>query len=237
MDLTEEMFPFVAQEATGSARVTYQGEEIDFAKWQRLSMREAIIHYWPEAAGAKPEMSDFAAAESVGRLVQRFNAVHAHMPYDPDAPAGKTIADLFAAVCEEHLVQPTIIYDFPVEVSPLSKIKRDEPGWVERFEVFIGRLECGNAFSELNDPEDQRRRFEMQLAQKQRGDEEAHVMDEDYIRALGYGLPPAAGYGVGIDRLTMLLTDSKSIRDVILFPLLRPRKVEEEAAEETEGEK
>ncbi|HSA94082.1 MAG TPA: lysine--tRNA ligase [Terriglobales bacterium] len=237
MDLTEEMFPFVAQEATGSTRVTYQGEEIDFGKWQRLSMREAIIRYWPETAGAKPEMSDFAAAESVGRLVQRFNAAHAHMPYDPDAPAGKVIADLFAAVCEVHLVQPTIIYDFPVEVSPLSKIKRDEPDWVERFEVFIGRLECGNAFSELNDPEDQRRRFEMQLAQRTKGDEEAHVMDEDYVRALGYGLPPAAGYGVGIDRLTMLLTDSKSIRDVILFPLLRPRKAEEEATEETEGAK
>ncbi|HXE90956.1 MAG TPA: lysine--tRNA ligase [Terriglobales bacterium] len=237
MDLTEEMFPFVAREAKGSTRVTYGGEEIDFAKWQRLTMREAIIQYWPEAAGARPEMSDFAAAESVGRLVKRFNAVHTHMPYDPDAPAGKTIADLFAAVCEEHLVQPTIIYDFPVEVSPLSKVKRDEPGWVERFEVFIGRLECGNAFSELNDPEDQRRRFEMQLAQRTKGDEEAHVMDEDYIRALAYGLPPSAGYGVGIDRLTMLLTDSRSIRDVILFPLLRPRKAEEEAAEEREGGK
>ncbi|MGH9602766.1 MAG: lysine--tRNA ligase [Terriglobales bacterium] len=232
MDLTEQMFPQAAHDVTGSTRVTYQGEEIEFAKWQRLSMREAIIRYWPEAAGARPEMSDFASGDSVGRLVKRFNAAHAHMPYDPDASAGKTIADLFAAVAEPHLVQPTIIYDFPMAISPLSKNKRDEPDWVERFEVFIGRLELGNAFSELNDPEEQRRRFEMQLAQKARGNEEAHAMDEDYIRALAYGLPPAAGYGVGIDRLTMLLTDSKSIRDVILFPLLRPQvQTAEEAAD------
>ncbi len=234
MDLTEQMFPQAARDVTGSTRVTYQGEEIEFAKWQRFSMREAIIQYWPEAAGAKPAMSDFASADSVGKLVKRFNAAHAHMPYDPEAPAGKTIADLFAAVAEPHLLQPTIIYDFPIEVSPLSKVKRDEPDWVERFEVFIGRLELGNAFSELNDPEDQRSRFEMQLAQKARGDQEAHAMDEDYIRALAYGLPPAAGYGVGIDRLTMLLTDSKSIRDVILFPLLRPQAQAQEEAEEEE---
>jgi lysyl-tRNA synthetase class 2 len=232
MDLTEQMFPQAARDVTGSTRVTYQGEEIEFAKWQRLSMREAIIKYWPEIAGAKPEMSDFASADSVGRLVQRFNAAHAHMPYDPDAPAGKTIAALFGAVAEPHLLQPTIIYDFPLAISPLSKNKRDEPDWVERFEVFIGRLELGNAFSELNDPEEQRRRFEMQLAQKARGDQEAHPMDEDYIRALSYGLPPTAGYGVGIDRLTMLLTDSKSIRDVILFPLLRPQAKTAEDAED-----
>ncbi len=234
MDLTEQMFPQAAQDVAGSTAVTYQGEEIEFAKWQRLSMREAISKYWPENAGARPEMSDFASAGSVGRLVKRFNAAHAHMPYDPDAPAGKTIADLFAAVAEPHLLQPTIIYDFPLAVSPLSKVKRDEPDWVERFEVFIGRLEIGNAFSELNDPEDQRRRFEMQLAQKARGDAEAHVMDEDYVRALAYGLPPAAGYGVGIDRLAMLLTDSKSIRDVILFPLLRPQVQTAEGAEDAE---
>jgi lysyl-tRNA synthetase class 2 len=232
MDLTEQMFPQAARDVTGSTRVTYQGEEIEFAKWQRLSMREAILKYWPEAAGARPEMNDFATAESVGRMVKRFNAAHAHMPYDPDAPPGKTIADLFVAAAEEHLVQPTIIYDFPLAISPLSKTKRDEPDWVERFEVFIGRLELGNAFSELNDPEEQRRRFEMQTAQKVRGDQEAHPMDEDYVRALSYGLPPAAGYGVGIDRLTMLLTDSKSIRDVILFPLLRPQMQTAEEVEE-----
>jgi len=129
-------------------------------------------------------------------------------------------------VAEHHLIQPTILYDFPVAISPLSKNKRDEPDWVERFEIFIGGLEIGNAFSELNDPEEQRRRFEQQLKEKERGDEEAHAMDEDYIRALSYGLPPTGGEGIGIDRLTMLLTDSRSIRDVILFPLLRPQQEE-----------
>jgi lysyl-tRNA synthetase class 2 len=136
---------------------------------------------------------------------------------------GKAIASVFEAVAEPNLIQPTIIYDFPLAVSPLSKIKPGEPDWVERFEFFIGGFEIGNAFSELNDPDDQRRRFEAQLLERERGDDEAHAMDEDYVRALGYGLPPTAGEGVGIDRLTMVLTGSKSIRDVILFPLLRPQ--------------
>src|SRR5207245_4922680 len=179
--------------------------------------------YWPEGAAPRPEMANFADAQSVGKLVTRLNAHHTpHMAYDPTEPAGKTIANLFDAVAEEHLIQPTIIYDFPLAISPLSKNKRDEPDWVERFEIFVGSLEIANGFSELNDPEEQRRRFEQQLAEKARGDVEAHAMDEDYIRALAYGLPPTAGEGVGIDRLTMLLTNSRSIRDVILFPLLRP---------------
>ncbi len=141
---------------------------------------------------------------------------------------GKGIASLFEFVGENpfrpHLIQPTIIYDFPLAVSPLSKQKPDEPDWVERFEFYIGGFEVGNAFSELNDPEEQRLRFEQQLGERDRGDDEAHAMDEDYIRALGYGLPPTGGEGIGIDRLTMLLTGSRSIRDVILFPLLRPQK-------------
>ncbi len=136
---------------------------------------------------------------------------------------GKSIAALFEILSEPHLIQPTIIYDFPLAVSPLSKQKPDEPDWVERFEFYIGGFEVGNAFSELNDPDDQRRRFEQQLLEKERGDDEAHEMDEDYVRALGYGLPPTGGEGIGIDRLTMILTGSKSIRDVILFPLLRPQ--------------
>ena len=146
------------------------------------------------------------------------------------APLGKAITEVFELIAqplevyaEEHLIQPTIIYDFPLAVSPLSKIKPDEPEWVERFEFYIGGFEIGNAFSELNDPDDQRRRFEAQLLERERGDDEAHAMDADYVRALGYGLPPTAGEGVGIDRLTMVLTGSKSIRDVILFPLLRPQ--------------
>jgi lysyl-tRNA synthetase, class II len=178
-------------------------------------------------------MPDFAAADPVGALVKRFNASHQpHMPYDPAAPVGKTIAELFEAVAEEHLVQPTILYDFPRDISPLSKHKPDEPDWVERFEVFAGGLEIGNAFSELNDPEEQLRRFEEQVRQRQRGDEEAMAeVDHDYVRALSYGMPPTGGEGIGIDRLAMLLTDSRSIRDVILFPLLRPEKQTAEGTE------
>jgi lysyl-tRNA synthetase, class II len=235
MSITEEMLAHAARELNGTTVVPYQGREIDFGNWQRLSMREAIIKYWPETCAPGPQMSDFANAGSVRKLVERLNASHTpHMPYDPAEPAGKTIANMFEAVAEEHLWQPTILYDFPVAISPLSKNKKDEPDWVERFEVFAGGLEIGNAFSELNDPEEQRRRFEQQLAERERGDEEAHVMDEDYIRALSYGMPPTGGEGIGIDRLTMLLTDSKSIRDVILFPLLRPQK-QEEIIEEAVG--
>jgi lysyl-tRNA synthetase class 2 len=148
----------------------------------------------------------------------------------PDAPQspGKAIATLFEGLAEKHLQQPTIIYDFPLAVSPLSKIKPDEPDWVERFEFYIGGFEVGNAFSELNDPDDQRGRFEAQIEERKRGDEEAMAeVDYDYVRALGYGLPPTAGEGIGVDRLTMILTGSKSIRDVILFPLLRPQKAAE----------
>jgi lysyl-tRNA synthetase class 2 len=160
----------------------------------------------------------------VKELVSRHNASGKHMAYDPSEPTGKTIANLFEAVAEEHLLQPTIIYEFPLAVSPLSKQKPDEPDWVERFEIFAGQMEISNGFSELNDPENQRSRFEEQLKERERGDEEAHQMDEDYIRALSYGMPPAGGVGVGVDRLAMLLTNSQTIRDVILFPLLRPEK-------------
>jgi lysyl-tRNA synthetase class 2 len=187
-------------------------------------MREAIIQYWPDAAGPKPEMSDFVSQDLVKNLVGRFNQAHAHIAYDPKEPLGRTIASLFEAAAEEHLTQPTIIYEFPTAVSPLSKQKPDEPEWTERFEIYAGQMEISNGFSELNDPEDQRRRFEGQLKERERGDEEAHQMDEDYIRALSYGMPPAGGVGVGVDRLCMLLTDSHTIRDVILFPLLRPEK-------------
>ena len=228
MTLTEEMLAQASRDVNGATKTTFNGHEFDFADWQRLSMREAIIRYWPESAAPRPEMSDFATHESVEKLVRRFNAHHSpHMPYDPGDLPGQTKAAMFEAVAEEHLIQPTIIYDFPVAISPLSKNKRDEPDWVERFEVFVGGLEIGNAFSELNDPEEQRRRFEQQLKERERGDEEAHKMDEDYIRALSYGLPPTGGEGIGIDRLTMLLTDSRSIRDVILFPLLRPHAQQE----------
>jgi len=199
-------------------------EELDWSNWQRMTMRESIIRFWPERSGAKPEMTDFATADGVKRLVDRFNAGHSHAPYDTAAPVGKNIAALFEAAAEEHLLQPTVIYEFPTAISPLSKQKPDEPDWTERFEIFAGQMEIANGFSELNDPEDQRSRFEAQLKERERGDEEAHQMDEDYIRALSYGMPPAGGVGIGIDRVCMLLTDQHTIRDVILFPLLRPAK-------------
>ncbi len=224
MNLTQEVITEAAKAVSGGTKTKWGEHEIDWANWNRMTMREAIIHYWPEAAGAKPEMNDFATAENVKKLVDRFNAAHAHMAYEPNAPLGKTIAALFEAAAEEHLTQPTIIYEFPTAVSPLSKQKPDEPEWTERFEIFAGQMELSNGFSELNDPEDQRRRFEAQLKERERGDEEAHQMDEDYIRALSYGMPPAGGVGIGLDRVCMLLTDSHTIRDVILFPLLRPEK-------------
>jgi len=223
----------------GTSISHFNGHEIDWSNFQRLSMRDAIIKFWPVNADPKPEMKDFATAEDLAALVKRYNSHNPHIPYDTSAPNGKTIAEIFEFVAEPHLIQPTFIYDFPLAISPLSKNKREpeeNADWVERFEIFVGGLEIGNAFSELNDPEEQRRRFEGQLAERARGDEEAHLMDEDYIRALSYGLPPTAGEGVGIDRLTMLLTDSRSIRDVILFPLLRPLKREEEEALEAAGE-
>jgi lysyl-tRNA synthetase, class II len=224
MDLTQELITQAAKDVTGGTKTKWGDQEIDWSNWQRMTMREAIIRFWPESAGAKPEMSDFASHEGVKKMVERFNRAHSHMAYDPNEPVGKTIAGLFEATAEEHLTQPTIIYEFPTAVSPLSKQKPDEPDWTERFEIFAGQMEISNGFSELNDPEDQRRRFEAQLKERERGDDEAHHMDDDYIRALSYGMPPAGGVGVGVDRLCMLLTDSHTIRDVILFPLLRPEK-------------
>ncbi len=231
MDFTAEMLAQVARDVNGTTVTHFNGHDIDFGNFQRLSMREAIIRFWPENAGEKPQMNDFSSTEQIAAMVHRYNAANPHIPYDPAAPNGRTIADVFEFVAEPHLIQPTFIFDFPLAISPLSKNKREpeeNADWVERFEIFVGGLEIGNAFSELNDPEEQRHRFEQQLSERARGDEEAHQMDEDYIRALSYGLPPTAGEGVGIDRLTMLLTDSRSIRDVILFPLLRPLKREEE---------
>jgi len=170
-------------------------------------------------ASAGPTPFDVARHPGLARL---FETIAYQL--DKGEALGKVIANLFEGLAEEHLIQPTIIYDFPLAVSPLSKQKPDEPDWVERFEFYIGGFEVGNAFSELNDPEEQRKRFEQQLTERERGDDEAHQMDEDYVRALGYGLPPTGGEGIGIDRLTMILTGAKSIRDVILFPLLRPQK-------------
>ena len=232
MDFTQELLKTVAIEANGTPVASFQGQEIDWSKFRRLSMREAIREFWPEAAGAKPSMEDFANHEKLVGFGRALQQAGVNFPLDVSAPKGRIIADIFEAVAEEHLFQPTFIYDFPLAISPLSKNKRDEPEeWVERFELYAGGMEIANAFSELNDPEEQRRRFEQQLSERARGDEEAHQMDEDYIRALSFGMPPTGGEGIGIDRITMLLTGSTSIRDVILFPLMKPRKAGEEEDE------
>ena len=175
---------------------------------REFSMREAIIEFWPQPE--KPSLDNVKDPRVAARPFEGG---------DSRRRAGETCS---SNMRETHLFEPTIVYDFPVEVSPLSKNKPDEPEFVERFEIYAGGMEIANAFSELNDPQEQRRRFEQQLRRKEGGDAEAHMMDEDYIRALCYGMPPAGGEGIGIDRLTMLFTDSKSIRDVILFPLLPP---------------
>ena len=221
MQLTEELIAQVASEVNGTTITTFNGHQIDLARWQRFSMREAILAFWPDEAGTKPALGDFASQEAVEEMAHKVREAKVSLDFKPGQQVGKTIAAIFEAVAEHHLIQPTIIYDFPVAVSPLSKNKPDEPDWVERFEFYIGGFELGNAFSELNDPEEQRLRFEQQLTERERGDAEAHVMDQDYVRALSYGLPPTAGEGIGIDRLTMVLTGAKSIRDVILFPLMR----------------
>lgn len=229
MDLTEQLLPEIAQEVLGTTTVQYGEHSIDLSRFTRYTMREAICSFWPDDA-TRPQLGQFGEASSTNRLIEQWNRRSAGAQPLPFAlsgdsagiPLGAAIANLFEAVCERKLIQPTIIYDFPIEVSPLAKSKADEPGWVERFEPYIAGFEIGNAYSELNDPEEQRRRFQMQAAAKERGDAEAHPVDEDYVRALSYGMPPTAGEGIGVDRLVMLLTNSPSIRDVILFPLLRP---------------
>ena len=184
----------------------------------RVSLREAA-----REAASRRLHRDVTDAELRSRDSAAALAGQLGVEVDPGHGAGKITATIFEALCEGGLVQPTFVYDFPTEVSPLSKQKPDDPDTVERFELYVGGFEVANAFSELNDPAEQRRRFEAQLTRRASGDLEAHAMDEDYIRALEYGMPPAAGLGVGIDRLVMLLTNSPSIRDVILFPLMRKR--------------
>jgi lysyl-tRNA synthetase class 2 len=174
-------------------------------------------------------MTDLDAPQRLLSLSRRWNdhvaaAPQQAVPVNQDISPGVLLGMLFEAVVERHLVQPTTIYDYPKELSPLSKTKPGDPSLVERFELYMGGMEIANAYSELNDPEEQQLRFEAQMAEREKGDDEAHQMDEDYVRALRYGMPPTAGEGIGIDRLTMLFTNSRSIRDVILFPHMRPEK-------------
>jgi lysyl-tRNA synthetase class 2 len=268
MELSEELIKFVAMEVNGTTSTHFNGNEINLGKWLRISMRDAIRLWWPAEFGTKPSDEDLASSANLTAMIDRALRAYGFEPLafkgqeadlsavarnlaenarvlaagrdtlQKGSPAGRVIAEIFEALAEEHLIQPTIIYDFPLAVSPLSKVKPDEPDWVERFEFYIGGFEVGNAFSELNDPADQERRFEAQLEEKARGDDEAMEMDADYVRALGFGLPPTGGEGIGIDRLTMLLTGSRSIRDVILFPLMRSlnKSAAAEDAEHNHGE-
>ena len=219
MTLTEEMLAEVARKAAGSDELPYGERTISFkAPFRRLSLREAAREAAARKLGIDVAPGDLRSREAAAALAGTL-----HVAVTPAMGAGHIAAAIFEALCEEDLIQPTFVYDFPTEVSPLSKQKPGDPDTVERFELYIAGFEVANAFSELNDPVEQRRRFDEQLRQRAGGDEEAHAMDEDYIRALEFGMPPAAGEGVGIDRLVMLLTNSPSIRDVILFPLMRPK--------------
>ncbi len=212
MDFSETLLQTVVSTVHGSSAIEYQGKTIDFTgPWQRLSLSYALTHIGGLAQGRLQDeayLTDFAADKGI-RLTKTDNTA-------------KIITKLFDALVEPHLWQPTFITGYPLEVSPLSKASRENPGYVDRFELFIGGHEVANGFSELNDPEEQRRRFQTQVAARQAGDEEAHYMDEDYLESLEYGLPPTAGEGIGIDRLVMLMTDAASIREVILFPQMRP---------------
>ena len=207
IDFSEELLRQAAIDATGSPVVEFEGVQIDFTCLARYSMREAIVRFWKGEDA--PTMDDVAKPQWLRAQSAK-------------PTAGEALTDIFERHVEAQLIQPTVIYDYPVETSPLSKNKREDPAFVERFEIYAAGMEIGNAYTELNDPQEQRRRFEMQIGMRERGDEEAHQMDEDYVRALAYGMPPTGGEGIGIDRLTMILTGCRSIRDVILFPLLRP---------------
>jgi len=230
MDFSEVLLRATAEAALDGGTIAEFGEHrIDFGKLARYTMKEAVLEFWPDSV-MRPSASDLNDPACVAALIDAHNrrvadggqTGEARISPPPGASLGELIGLLFEHFCEKQLIQPTIIYDFPVEISPLSKNKPEDPAWVERFEIYAAGMEIANAYSELNDPQEQRRRFEMQAAMRERGDEETHLMDEDYIRALCYAMPPTAGEGIGIDRLTMILTNSPSIRDVILFPLLRP---------------
>ena len=263
MDLTEELFRGIAEKVASSRKIPYGDIEIDFSKFERLTMREAIVKYCPKGAGAKLE--DFESKETIRVLLESVKRETRNeqmslrerglQPWQADElfeklkirkatieeilanlerePLGQTIGDVFEAIAEENLVQPTFIYDFPTAISPLSKPSADDPSIAERFELFIAGMELANGFSELNDPFDQESRFAAQVAKG--GQEAPKEVDTDYIRALSHGLPPTAGEGVGIDRLVMLLTNSRTIREVVLFPLLRTESAEPDASPESQS--
>ena len=222
MDLVEEMMKTVAMKVCGTLQITYQGKEIDLSHWERMTMVEAVKKY----SGV-----DFAEIKSDEEAIAIAKEKHVELPEIPTK--GAILAEFFDAFVEENLIQPTFIYDYPVENSPLAKRKPNDPAFTERFEYFINATEFGNAFSELNDPIDQKARFEKQVADRLAVDPASRAqVDYDYVTALEYGLPPTGGLGFGVDRLVMLLTDSASIRDVLLFPTMKPTDLEKEKADE-----
>jgi lysyl-tRNA synthetase class 2 len=248
MDFCEEMLRHTVREIQENMRFDFGGKEIDFARpFARLKMKEAIVKYYPTSMYSTLDITedgldDPERVHTIANLIKNwtryveglFSAEQKSEDENLDeSRTGNEIAFIFESIVEEQLVQPTFITDFPKPISPLSKASPADPTVAERFELYINGMECANGFSELNAPEEQYERFIEQMGQRERGDEEAMLLDEDYIRALSYGMPPAAGIGIGIDRLVMLLTNRHSIRDVILFPHLRPERKPEEAAEET----
>jgi len=223
MTFTEELLSTVAQQVIGTTTFPFGEHQVNLsAPFRRLSLRHAAAEKASEKLGETITVDDLRQVDSARQVAKRLGV---------DAPkgagAGKIASNIFEALWEKDLIQPTFVHDFPTEVSPLSKQRPGDPDTVERFELYIGGFEVANAFSELNDPYEQQRRFESQLTDRAAGDQEAHAMDADYVRALEYGMPPAGGEGIGIDRLVMLLSNSSSIRDVILFPLMRPRAEEQ----------
>ena len=220
MDLVEELYTRLAQNVCGSTRITYQGVELDLGHWERLTMVEAVKKY------SGVDFNDWKSDEDA---IASAKEHHVELPEVPTK--GAILAEFFDAFVEDKLIQPTFIYDYPVEISPLAKRKPDDPAFTERFEYFIDCTEYGNAFSELNDPIDQYERFKAQAEKRANGDEEADMMDDDFVMALEYGMPPTGGLGFGLDRMVMLMTDSATIRDVLLFPTMQPLDSDKKAAD------
>ncbi len=217
MTFTEELFNYLLNNLFGTNKINYQGVELNFEPpWDHLTVKEAIIKYSNGYVDDEDKLDDIEFLKKYAKELE--------IELKGNEPKGKILMEIFEEVAEEKLIQPTFITDFPLDVSPLARKNEKNPEIVDRFELYIYGREIANAFSELNDPIDQEKRFLEQLKQREKGDDEAHRMDKDYIRALEYGLPPTAGEGIGIDRLVMILTDQPSIRDVILFPLLRPEE-------------
>jgi lysyl-tRNA synthetase class 2 len=224
--LTEELISGLVERVCGKTVIEYGERQIDFSRpWKRLTMREAVAEHWP-GDEARPTAEDISTKEGLLGWIERSSLaeLRSRAEHLTRLDYGFLLGEVFEHVAESRLINPTFIVEFPTELSPLSKQSEKDPGFVDRFELFIATMEIANAFCEINDPADQRRRFEAQMRLRQQGDEEAMLIDEDYIRALSYGMPPTAGEGIGIDRLTMILTNQRSIRDVILFPHMRPEK-------------